>query len=458
MMHNRPPIVVILGHVDHGKTTLLDALRKTSIAAREIGGITQSTRSFQLLSPTPITFIDTPGHAIFSHMRSRGGKIADIALLVVAANDGVMPQTKESIATIQAAKIPYIVVANKIDLPEANLDRVKAQLAENSVLVEGYGGDVPMVTVSAKNGQGLKELLEMIQLVSELTPPQADPDGSLEAVVLESSLDPKKGVLATVIVKNGTLREGASLPLGKVKALTATSGERIKEALPSQPVEILGLTKVPEVGSVISDSESKATSVTAPKIAKPGTLNIILKTDVVGSLEAIVASVSPELDIIQAGTGDISESDVMLSLSTGAQIIGFNVKVPGGVAKLAETEKIKIRTYSIIYELLDAVELLLHPLSLEHVVGKAEIKAEFKFDGQRVAGCKVTEGELKKSDLVRVMRGEEVVGETRFKSLRTGKTELTLVKGTQEFGALMQPYLDFKTGDVIIAYQIHGSI
>ncbi len=466
MLQPRPPIVVILGHVDHGKTSLLDALQKTNIAARETGGITQSTRSFQFStvnSPAGesklITFIDTPGHAAFSQMRSRGGKIADIAVLVVAANDGVMPQTKESIATIQAAKIPFIVAINKSDLPEANQDMVKSQLAENGVVVESYGGDVPSIALSAKTGQGLPELIEMIQLINDLSPAQADPEGNLEAIVLESRLDPQKGPVAVVIVKNGTLKTSQALPLGKIKALTATSGQRLTEALPSTPVEILGLTQIPPVGSIISNNEivPPAKSGLDNKNSEGG-IAIILKADVLGSLEAIQASLSPEINVLLAATGDIQESDVLLAQSTGAYIIGFNAKVSSSAAKMAEIEKIDIRVYKIIYELLDAVELLLHPASRERIIGKATISAEFKFDNLRVAGCKCTEGEMKKNELVRVVRGEEIVGETRFRSLRLGKNETTLVKAGTEFGAIFGPQIDFKSGDGIICYQIHGSI
>lgn len=454
MLTNRPPIVVILGHVDHGKTSLLDALQKSSIAAREVGGITQSTRAFQLQSPIAVTFIDTPGHAAFSQMRSRGGKLADIAILVISASDGVMPQTKESIQTIKAAGIPMIVAFNKIDLPEAQVDRVKGQLAENEVIVESYGGQIPSVEISAKTGKGLPELLEMIQLVAEMDMPKADTEGELEAIVLESKMDPKKGPTAVVIVKNGTLHLGQTLPTGKIKALTSTTGEVLKEAGPSLPVEVLGLTSVLAVGSDIKNGN---TSPVIAKIAKPGTLNIILRADVAGSLEAILASLDPAIDVILSGTGDISESDVTLSQTAGASVVGFNVGISGSVAKLAETEKIVLRNYKIIYELLDAVEKLLHQDSLETVGGKANILAEFKYENLRVAGCKATEGEIKKGDLVRVMRGPIAVGETKFKSLRIGKSEVTIVKKDQEFGAILVPYLDFKVGDVIIAYTIHGS-
>jgi translation initiation factor IF-2 len=459
-MQNRPPIVVILGHVDHGKTSLLDALQKTNIAARETGGITQATRAFQLKTQNSnlITFIDTPGHAAFSQMRSRGGKIADIAILVVAANDGVMPQTKESITTIQAAKIPMIVAINKSDLPEANQDMVKAQLAENGVVVESYGGDVPSITLSAKTGQGLPELLEIIQLINELNPAQADPEDNLEAIVLESRLDPQKGPVAIVIVKNGSLKTGMSLPLGKIKALTDTTGQKLTVALPATPVEILGLSQIPPVGSIVSDKVTLNTTSIPDNKNKEGGIAIILKADVLGSLEAIQASISPEVNVILAATGEIQESDVLLAQTTRAFIVGFNTKVSSSAAKMADIEKIDIRVYKIIYELLDAVELLLHPASRERIIGKATISAEFKFDNLRVAGCKCTEGEMKKNELVRIVRGEEIIGETRFRSLRLGKNETTLVKAGTEFGAIFGPQIDFQSGDGIICYQIHGSL
>lgn len=456
-MQNRPPIVVILGHVDHGKTTLLDALRETDIAATETGGITQSTRAFQT---SGFTFIDTPGHAAFSQMRSRGGSIADIALLIVSGVDGVMPQTKESIATIKAAGISTIVVVTKADLPEFNVDKIKSQLAENELLVEGYGGDIPVVAVSAKTGDGLSELLEMIHLVSSLQPPTSDPLIPLEAVVLESSLDSKRGPVAVVIVKNGTLVEGQPLYMGKklvgkTKAIAATSGEKIKEALPSTPVEIMGLTEILPVGAVIF-SEPKSivntSPISPPKIGgDQGVVKIILKADVAGSLEAVQASLPVGVVVVSAGTGDILESDVLLAQSTGSDVMGFNTKVSNSVVKLAERDKVKIYTTKIIYELLEKIDLLVHPKETEKIVGKAAILAEFKIDTQRVAGCKCTEGEIRKTSQIRL--GEKTV---RIKSLRLGKTETESVKAGQEFGAIFSPVVDFKIGDYIIAVEIYG--
>lgn len=466
MQKNRPPIIVILGHVDHGKTSLLDALRKTDIAASEVGGITQSTRAFQA---SGFTFIDTPGHAAFSAMRSRGGQMADMALLIVSGVDGVMPQTRESIATIKATGLPMIVAVTKKDLPEFNLEKIKTQLAEDSVMVEGFGGDVPVVTVSAKTAAGLPELLEIIGLVNEMNPAQSDPEAPPKGIVLESRMDTHRGPVAVVIIKNGTLRLGQNLFLdeqgyGKVKALTTTAGERVKEAASSMPVEILGLTKVAPVGEIISTISTPSKSPPTAQGAKrsfdlggdtKGVLKVILKSDVAGSLEAIIASLDPLIQVVQSGTGDVNESDVMDAMTTGSVIVGFNVKVPATVVKLAENDKIKIYSFRIIYELLDKVHRLAHPELLEKVLGKAQIIAEFKIDEVRVAGCKALEGVLKKGDRIRLLRAEQAIAETKFKSLKIVKTESQEVKAPAEFGAVFVPYIDFKLQDTIIAYTIN---
>ncbi len=458
MLQNRPAIIVILGHVDHGKTSLLDALRETDIAASEMGGITQSTRAFQA---SGFTFIDTPGHAAFSAMRKRGGQMADIALLVVSGVDGVMPQTRESLVTIKNAGLPMIVVATKKDLPDFNLDKIKTQLAEESILVEGFGGDVPVVSVSAKSGEGLPELLEIIGLVNEMQPAQSDPQGPFSGFVLESHMDSKRGPIAVVVVKDGVLREGQSLYLGeaecgKAKAITS-AGQRVKEATASMPVEILGLTKVAPVGEMISTEPIKLVgkSVVADDKNKNYTLKIILKADVAGSLEAIVASLDPLAQVVQSSTGDINESDLMNAVTTGAVIVGFNVKTLSSAVKLAENDKIKIYTFKIIYELLDKVHRLAHPELLEKMAGSAKIIAEFNIDGVRIAGCKALEGLLKKGDLVRLMRGIEKIGETHFKSLKLAKNEVAEVKAGVEFGAVFAPHVDFKLQDTIIAYTIN---
>ncbi len=452
-MKNRPPIVVILGHVDHGKTTLLDFLRKSNITASEAGGITQSTRAFQTGG---CTFIDTPGHAAFSGMRKRGHNLADIAILLVAADDGVMPQTKECINLLLESTANFIVAVNKCDLPTADVNKVFAQLAENQVFVEGFGGNVPVVQISAKTGKGVPELLEMINLLSSLTPPQADPNGSLEVIVLESRLDVRKGPMAMAIVKNGTLVRGTTLftdhEVGKAKALS------IDPAGPSAPVEILGLSEVIPVGqSVFSQKTETRAHVQKTSAKVRGVIKIILKTDVLGSLEAILESLDSQVEVIISGTGDVSESDILTAAPINIPIIGFNVKASNSVLKLAETEKVNIKIFDIIYELLDYVDVILqntlNPHAHEKILGEAEVLAEFKIDGVRVLGCKCLLGQITKADSLHIKRGEEILMDGRFKSIRLGKTDSQSVKSGQEFGGILSSNIDFKTGDRIIAFQ-----
>jgi translation initiation factor IF-2 len=459
-MSNRPPVIVILGHVDHGKTTLLDFLRHTSVAAREAGGITQSIRSFQLETPNYglMTFIDTPGHEAFGNMRERGSRVADIAILIVAADDGVKPQTKQSIEFIKKSGIPFIVAINKSDISGADPDRVKTQLTENDVVVEDFGGNVPSVVISAKTGKNIPELVEMIGLMASLNPPQADPAGKLETIVLESRLDSRKGPLNTVVVKNGTLSVGTELfqekSLGKVKSLLDSDNHILKEALPSQPVEILGLSQIATVGTLISDSLVKAAPLVSPATSSAqsaGLPNMIVKADVAGSLEAVLSGLSGKVNILSSGTGDIIENDVLLAHTLNARIIAFNLRIPGSIAKLAETEKVEIKSFPIIYELFTFVDDLTRPQKVETIVGKAGILADFKINGDRIAGCRCNEGYLEKSLPVKIMRGPAVVGETRIKSLQQGKSAVDRVKSGIEFGAVFSPYVDFKVGDAIIA-------
>jgi translation initiation factor IF-2 len=462
MLSLRPPIIVILGHVDHGKTTLLDFLRKTNIASKEAGGITQHIRSFVFTSNDygNITFVDTPGHEAFSEMRKRGSNLADMAILVVAADDGVMPQTRQSISFIKEAGIPFIVAINKIDLSSADVDRVKTQLTEESVLVEDFGGQTPSVNISAKTGKGIEDMLELINLMTKLSPPQADPEGQLELVVLESRLDSKKGPLATVLVRQGTLKAGTNLfkdvSVGKVKALINSNGEPIPSALPSTPVEVLGLTKVLEVGSLIFDKlqeeQIKHASLNNLKSQSgPGIVNLIVKADFAGSLEAILSGIGAEVSVISSATGDMNENDVLLARSSGAIILGFNSKVSSSVAKLAETEKIPIHTFAIIYELFKFVDDLIHPKSTEQIVGKAAVLADFKINSDRIAGCRCTEGIVEKTNNIKILRGGVLIGVTHVKSLHQGKNTIEKVKPGIEFGALFSPYVDFKIGDDIIA-------
>lgn len=480
MLQPRPPIVVVLGHVDHGKTSLLDKIRSTNVAARESGGITQHIGAYQVtLSPKSemssrasessrgtypkITFIDTPGHAAFGKMRSRGGSVADIAILVVAATDGVMPQTKEAIQIIQKLKLPTIVAANKTDLPEASVDKLKSQLAENNVIPEDYGGDVPVIPLSAKTGQGIPDLLEMISLINELHPTKADPEGDFEGVVIESRLDKNRGPVATVLVKNGTLHTSdeiyAEKIKAKVKSMTDDTAKQLSEVPPGKPVEILGFVSVPPVGSVVTSKPTEPSPVTAvsPVSSAAPVLKIILKADVAGSLEALTQSLSlPGLQLISATTGDITESDVLEAVSHKARIVGFNTRAPGSVAKLAETENVSIKTYTIIYELLEDIEkqiqLLLNPELNEEVLGQASIMAIFPINSDKVAGSKLLTGKITRGDKVHIRRGQETLFDSRIKSLKKAKDDIPEVT-TGEFGAIFSPSVDFAVGDAIIAFR-----
>lgn len=480
---NRPPIVAVLGHVDHGKTTLLDYIRQTSVAAGEHGGITQRIGAYQIENrgqktedgnaSRVITFIDTPGHEAFMKMRARGATVADIAILVVAADDSVKPQTKESIRIIKEADIPMIVAVNKTDLPSSNVDKVKQDLARNEVQVEGFGGEIPVVLLSAKTGIGVDELLEKIMSLAKTLSLQNNPNDPVEAVVIETHVDKGKGMVASVIVKAGTLTPGTQLfegevEIAKVRALFDEKGASVKEAPPGKPVEVLGCTKLPEVGSVLhqmplpkvgSVPEIKKQEALVDFLAfKPAekSLNIVLKGDTAGSLEAIVASLGKGAVIVNQGVGDINEADILLAKSTGAFVIGFNTKAGGSVTKLAETEGVVVRNYTIIYELLDelneAISGMQEVLTRERELGKGTIIAEFPFDGKRVAGVKIASGRLAKGDQVKVMRDEAEVARARIKSLRRGKEEATKAETGVECGILFDGKVDFELGDAIIAF------
>ena len=364
LIFSRPPIVAVLGHVDHGKTTLLDSIRKTNVVAREHGGITQHIGAYQVdYKGEKITFIDTPGHAAFSKMRSRGAQVTDLVVLVIAADDGIKPQTKESLAHIKQVNVPFLVAINKTDLPQASTDMVKSQLAENNVLVEDYGGDIVCVEVSAKQQKGIDDLLEMIILLSKMGDLKANPFGVFDGVVIDSKLDSQKGPLATVLVKNGTLEIGDKIfaddCMGSVKLMVDEFGKKANKAEPSKPIEVLGFKAVPSVGAKVekkqrfnSDEkiinqkvELKTDDLEENKQSEDG-VKIILKTDTVGSLEAIKANLPKEVVIISAETGQINESDILLAQSTKADILGFNVKSSELVKKLSQTEKINIKTYN----------------------------------------------------------------------------------------------------------------
>ena len=462
MHSSRPPIVVILGHVDHGKTTLLDYLRRTNIAAREAGGITQSTRAFQLDTKVYglMTFIDPPGHVAFSSMRSRGSQIADLAVLVVAGDDGLKPQTIESIEFIKTARLPFLVAITKSDLPAADPDRVKTQLTEHQVVVEDFGGDVPAVVISAKTGAGVTDLIDIIHLLTELHPTTADPQGPLEAVVLESRTSSQTGPSAVVVVKSGTLAVGQKLyqdqEIGKVRNLIDPDGHPVKSAPPSTPIEIIGLSVIPPVGSSLYDhpgSSPVPAKLTPAASPQPDSLTLIIKADVAGSLEAVLAALPAGVSVLFSGVGDVNETDIDQAGTANCPVFGFNVKIPTGVAKLAEVNKVKIYSYKIIYELLDQVQKLIHPLVTEKVLGQAQVIAEFKIDSDRIAGCRATSGIIGKGSQIRLLRGDLVIGETKTRSLKSGKSDVQAVKSGSEFGAVFSPYLDFKIGDTITAFE-----
>ncbi|MEK7616994.1 MAG: translation initiation factor IF-2 [Patescibacteria group bacterium] len=485
----RPPIVTILGHVDHGKTTLLDFIRKTSVAAKEHGGITQHIGAYQIEIPrgarddfaiSKITFIDTPGHAAFEKMRSRGAKAADIAILVVAVDDGIMPQTIEAINHIQEAKVPLIVAVNKIDLPGINIkvqmEKIKKQLSDRKINLEEYGGDVPLVPLSAKTGEGVDKLLEVILLVAELHELKGDPQAAPAGVVIEAALDKFKGPVATLLIRNGTLKKGNQIVLGgvkgKIRGMFDFNGKPVEDAGPSNPIEVLGLESVPVVGAILGhepeevQSEKQFTSlVDRLKQKETKTLKVIIKADKQGSIEAIHNSLekfneeAKVVDFIFTGTGNIGEENVKLASTVGAIVIGFNVKVAPTAQRLAETEHVLIRTYNIIYELLDDVEEVVQTLlevgQLEEVIGKAEILAQFIHGKtEKIAGCRILEGEIAKGHRIRVVRGEEVLGETKLKSMRKVKEEVNKVEKGNECGMLFDPPIDFSVGDTVESFRV----
>ncbi len=460
-MQSRPPIVVVLGHVDHGKTTLLDAIRSADVAGKEYGGITQGIGAYQIKTPDSkkLTFIDTPGHEAFSQMRSRGAKVADIAILVVAANDSVMPQTAESIKIIQAANIPYIVAINKIDLPEANVDKVIQDLLRHNVLLETYGGSIPFIKISAKKREGIKELLDLIGLVADLTDIKGEPNATLEFAVIESRLDKNRGAVATLIIRNGSLKVSQEIVIdnvtSKIRALIDYQGKNIPEAGPGTPVEVLGLNKVPPVGA--------AKEFKAQVTAENGALNLILKADTLGSLEAITVTIPPNVNLLQSSTGEITEADIMLAKSTKAIVLGFNTKVSPAALRLTQTEKVLARTYKVIYELLDelkdAAAGMLTPEASQEILGEGEIIAEFPYEKLRIAGTKVTDGRIARGDLVRITRKvsrEETstIGEGKIKSVRVGREETNKVEKGKECGILLEPQVDFRPGDDIMCYRL----
>ncbi len=480
MLQSRPPIVTIMGHVDHGKTSLLDYIRKTHVTAREAGGITQHIGAYQIeFQKKKITFIDTPGHAAFNKMRARGAKVTDLVILVVAANDGVKPQTIESIRHIKEANAPMIVVINKIDLPNVYPDMAKAQLAEQGVMVQGYGGDIEVVELSAKTGQGVDKLLELILLTAELNNCQADPDANLKAVVIEATRDPKRGSVATVIVQQGTLKVRQDIQTdtvsGRVKQLLDENRKMLPDVTPGSPAEIIGFTDVPEVGAIVTEVgkpieeiEEEAAQVAEQTQAEEFAalfderpkLKLIIKADVQGTLEAINQNLDPDsTELLRAGVGEVTEDDLLFAETTGAMILVFHTRVSRQIEEKARTAKVKIKQYDVIYKLLEDLQKqmlkLIEPTIDEEVQGEAEILQIFDMKGEHIAGCRMITGELKKTHLLHIKRGEEIIADPELKSLMHGKEQIDSVKAKNEFGmTFKQKKLDFQVGDKIIAYVI----
>lgn len=451
-VQKRPPVVVVLGHVDHGKTSLLDKIRSSNIAAREAGGITQKVSTSQITTKEgkKMVFIDTPGHAAFSLMRKRGSTIADIAILVVAADDGVQPQTIEAITHIQNSQIPYVVAINKTDMPSANPEMAMNQLAEKGVLLEKRGGDTPFVLVSAKTGSGLEELLETVLLIWDMNEKAQSSD--LVAFVLESEKS-KAGYCANVVVKTGKIEIGETVYIGnlicKIRGLIGSAGP-IREANASEVVTVLGFDELPKVGEMITrQPQEKKDDLEG---VKKGTgLPIVVKTDNTGSLEALLASIPAGFEVLDSGVGDVNESDILNAKAKN--VIGiflFNVTVSSGVKKLAESEGVPLFSYQIIYELLEKLTEIYRG-GLITVLGKAQIVSEFPFNGMRVAGCRMIMGKIAKSSLLTLTRGETELGKIKASSLRKQKNEVGEVANGEEFGMLFTPHLDFKVGDVILA-------
>lgn len=473
---NFPPVVAVLGHVDHGKTSLLDAIRKTSVAAREHGGITQSIGASSVGS---ITFIDTPGHEAFSLMRGRGTMAADIGLLIVSAVDGVMPQTKESIALLQEAKIPYIVVFTKSDLPTKNIEKVKQQLIAENVLLEGLGGDIPFIEVSSKTGSNIKELLELILLVSELHDIFKDKKSTdpFKAVVIESKLDARSGAKATVIVKNGAISVRDDVVCdnqeARIRSLINDKGQQVKSASIGDAVEIFGFQEVPKVGSIfykktdtriakkepaaLVEEPSQIRALAPQETPEEPVLSLILCADTLGALEAIVNAIPKEINIIVQKTGEVSEADILLAKSVRAIVLGFNTKLRTNIVRLAEVEKVLLKNYTIIYKLIEEVKDVLEGKQLaleEKIYGKAKILATFPFEKTTVLGIRVLEGRVAKGDRVRLVRDkdEALIGESHITSVRQGKNTISKVEKGQEAGIIISPVLDFVLEDVLISH------
>jgi translation initiation factor IF-2 len=486
----RPPVVTVMGHVDHGKTTLLDVIRKTNVTAHEAGAITQHIGAYQaLVDGRKITFLDTPGHEAFTAMRARGAQVTDIVILVVAADDGVMPQTIEAIDHAKAAKVPIVVTINKIDKPDANPERVKQQLADLGLVIEEWGGDTVCVPISAKKGQGISDLLENIFLVADILELKADPDSAAEGIVIEAKLDKTKGPLATLLVQKGTLKRGdvvvAGNAWGKIRAMLDNAGKQVHKAEPSTPVEVLGLNEVAisgDIFTVFPDEHEARSIVEKQKHPSPRRtlslstlssqisdgqikeLNIVLKTDVEGSIEPIKTSIErlgtdkTKTRMIHAASGSITESDVLLASASKGIIIGFNTPTSPGATQLANVEAVGIYHYDVIYKLIEDVDKtlkgMLEPTYAEVLSGRAEVRAVFPSGKQgKIAGVYVTEGKVWRDAQVRILRQNKVIYDSRVSSLKRFKEDVAEVSAGLECGLGIEKFIDFQIADILEFYR-----
>jgi len=487
----RPPVVTVLGHVDHGKTSLLDSIKNTKVADGEAGGITQHIGAYQIESNGhPITFLDTPGHAAFTAIRARGARVTDIAVLVVAADDGIMPQTLEAINHAKAAEVPIVVAINKMDLPGADPERVKRQLSEQELLVEDWGGDIISVDVSAKTGAGIDNLLENLLLVAEIGELKANPNKPARGVVIEAKLDRKRGPSTTVLVQDGTLKIGdfivAGGAYGRVKAMSNDQGKPIKSVLPGYPAEVLGFNNVPEAGDQLTvaaneregrsmaEANGKSDTGTSGQgraltleevVNQVGTdevkeLNLVIKADVQGSVEAVRGALERMVDedatvrVLHSGSGAVTESDILLASASEAIVISFSIGAEPSAERLADRMGVEIRHYNIIYQLLDDIEKALHgmldPVYTEIIVGRAEVREIFEGRrGTQIAGCRITEGRMVRNGDVRVVRDGAVVEDTTVSSLRHFREEVNEMNAGTECGIVLQGFNDFQEGDIL---------
>ena len=475
-----PPVVSVLGHVDHGKTTLLDTIRKSSVATGEAGGITQAIGASKIEvthdgKKRYITFIDTPGHEAFSNMRSHGVSASDVVLLVVASDDGIKPQTKESIEKILASKLPFIVVVTKMDSPGANIEKVKQSLATEGVLLEGLGGDVPFIGVSAKTGDKIAELLDLIVIVYDFSEIKKDALKEFTGVIIEAKLDKRRGILASLIVKDGKISIGDRIftqekEVGKIKALIDTTGVQVKEALPGDAVEVLGISTVLPAGSVINTKSAAPAPINPVEIASHTTLDlmtilqtkqneklpVIVKTQTSGEFEAVLASLPEDVEVVYEGRGEISLSDVLMAKDFSAIIVGFNVDIEKQAKVLAESNKTFYRTYNIIYNLLDelkdAVDLI-RERAMRKVDGKGQILATFEGNEGQILGVRIIEGKFIVGDKIVITKGDVETAESKIMSLKQGKKDIKELGKGNECGIMIDPQVDFTIGDMVISFK-----